>query len=427
MAADEEHRILITRRYVDGLRQLTPDLRRYYLAVSLLGFAVDGGVYAVLLNLFLARLGYGPEVIGLVNAAGMVVFALASLPAGIFGERWGSKRIMLWGLGLLMVGGVLLPLADLLPAAARLPWLITMIICLYLGLALAFVNTAPMLLGLVATDQRNQAYATQTALLGLASFLGSLLGGLLPTLVSVLTSVALDQPMPYRYGLIVAGVAVIPALLALARIQPGAVREMPALPAGAPGTRAATSILGLLSLIALVRVLQVAGLAVTSTFINLYLDAELRVSTAQIGVLLALGRLVSVPAVLTTAALSARFGNRNVVIGASLATAVGMLPLALIPHWGPAWLSLMIVSGLSGVRYAASMVYFLDLVPLNKRATTAGVTEMAAGICFTALTFGGGYIITLLGYRALFLLGAALSALSALVFWALFRGRQGPS
>ncbi len=418
---------MIAQRYVDGLRQLGPDLGRYYLAVSLLGFAVDGGVYAVLLNLFLARLDYGPEVIGLVNAAGMVVFALASLPAGIVGERWGSKQVMLWGLGLMVAGAVLLPLADLLPVAARLPWLLTMIICLYLGLALAFVNTAPLLLGLVATDQRNQAYSTQTALLGLASFLGSLLGGLLPTVVSVLTGVALDQPMPYRYGLIVAGVAVIPALLALARIQPGTVPELPAPPAGAPGTRAATSVLGLLSLIALVRVLQVAGLAVTSTFINLYLDVELRVPTAQIGVLLAIGRLVSVPAALSNAALSARFGNRNVVIGASLATAVGMLPLAFVPHWGAAWFSLLLVSGLSGVRYAASIVYFLDLVPPNRRATTAGVTEMAAGICFTALTFGGGYIITLLGYRALFLLGAALTGLSALVFWALFRGRHGPA
>src|SRR5918998_3325975 len=117
--------LVIARRYVHGLRQLGPDMGRYYLVISLLGFAVDGGVYAVLLNLFLARLGYGPEEIGLVNAAGMVVFALASLPAGIVGERWGSKQVMLWGLGLLVAGAVLLPLADLLPATGRLPWLLT--------------------------------------------------------------------------------------------------------------------------------------------------------------------------------------------------------------------------------------------------------------------------------------------------------------
>ena len=415
----------MARRYVHSLRQLQPDLGRYFLAVALLGFAVDGGVYAVLLNLFLARLGYGPEAIGLVNATGMVVFALASLPAGIVGERWGSKRVMLTGLGLLVVGAVLLPLADLLPIAARLPWLMVMSSSLYLGLSLAFVNTAPMHLSLVAVHQRNQAYATQTALLGLASFLGSLLGGLLPTVVSILMGVSLDQPMPFRYGLIVAGVAVIPGLLALARIHPGTVPELPAAPAGAPDDRTSTSILGLLALIALVRVLQIAGLAVTSTFSNLYLDTVLHVPTAQIGVLLAIGRLIGVPAAMSSAALSTRFGNRTVVIGASLATAVGMLPLVLIPHWAAAGLSFMIVSGLSGVRYAASMVYFLDLVPPHRRATTAGVTEMAAGICFTALTFGGGYIITLLGYRALFLLGATLTGLSAVVFWVLFRRRQG--
>ncbi len=48
---------------------------------------------------------------------------------------------------------------------------------------------------------------------------------------------------------------------------------------------------------------------------------------------------------------------------------------------------------------------------------------MAAGLCFTALAFGGGYIITLFSYRSLFLTGAAITALSAAVFWLLFRRR----
>jgi MFS family permease len=173
-----------------------------------------------------------------------------------------------------------------------------------------------------------------------------------------------------------------------------------------------------------VRVLQVAGLAATSTFANLYLDTALHVPTAQIGLVLALGRLAGVPAALITASLSARFGNRNVVIGATLATSVGMLPITFIPHWGAAALSLMAVFSLSSIRYAASMVYFLDLVPRSRRAVVVGVTEMAAGVCFTGLTFGGGYIIALLGYQALFLLGSTLSALSALAFWLAFRRRE---
>ena len=52
------------------LPRLTPIIARYFVAVALVGFALDGGIYSVLLNLFLLRLGYGPEQIGLVNAAG---------------------------------------------------------------------------------------------------------------------------------------------------------------------------------------------------------------------------------------------------------------------------------------------------------------------------------------------------------------------
>ena len=49
------------------------------------------------------------------------------------------------------------------------------------------------------------------------------------------------------------------------------------------------------------------------------------------------------------------------------------------------------------------------------------LTEMAGGICFTAMTFGGGYMIAAFGYRSLFLLGAVLTSMSALVLWRSFR------
>ena len=62
-------------------------------------------------------------------------------------------------------------------------------------------------------------------------------------------------------------------------------------------------------------------------------------------------------------------------------------------------------------------------VPPARRATVSGITEMAGGICFTLITYGGGRVIALLGYRPLFLSAAAITALSALVFWLAFRGR----
>jgi MFS family permease len=407
-------------------RQFSPAVLRYFVSIALLGFALDGGIYAVLLNLYLVRLGFGPEQIGLVNAVGTLSFALMALPAGALGQRFGSRRMLLIALGGLVLGTVLVPLADLLPTAWQLPWLAAMLCITYLALALYFVNTAPYLLELVSTAQRNTAFGLQTGLLSLAGFFGSLTGGLLPPLFASVLQLSTTQTAPYRYALICAGIALLPALVALRR-PPAVVVPADERPV-APEARAADVplrlFLGLLALIALVRVLQVSGTAVTNTFFNVYLDGALAMPSAQIGAIIAVGRLLGVPAALATGALTKRFGNFAVVIGASLGTALSMLPLALIPHWSAAAFGFVGVIGLSWIRYASSLVFFLELVPPNRRATVSGVTEMAAGVCFTLLTFGGGYVIVLLGYQTLFLTGAALTALSAVVFWWCFRGRQ---
>jgi MFS family permease len=416
--------------FVRELRLLNSTVARYFATIAVVGFAIDGGIYAVLLNLYLLRLDYGPEQIGLINAVGTLTFGLSSLPAGALGSRWGSRNMLMLGLGMLLVGCGLIPFADMLAPAWRLPWLLVNEVVLYIGLALYFVNTAPYILEVVSPAQRNQIFSLQTALLSLAAFVGSLVGGLLPPTVAALLGASTDEPAPYRYALLVAGLSLLPAMLAFRSARPSTDKKSGAMaqaaePAAAVAAipPAAKAIFGLLALIALVRLLQVSGLAALTTFFNVYLDSELLLPTAQIGAIIACARLLGVPAALATSSLTARFGNRAVVIAASLGTAISILPIALIPHWGAAGLSFVGVIGLSWIRYAASTVYFLELVPPSRRATVSGVTEMAAGITFTVMTYGGGYAIEQFGYRSLFLAGAVLTGVSALVFWRAFRLR----
>ena len=92
---------------------------RLFLSV-LVGMAlVVDGIYAVLLNLYLLRLGYGTEFIGLVNAAGLLTFAAASLPAGILGGRYSNSTMMKLGASLSALGAICLPMAETLPPALR--------------------------------------------------------------------------------------------------------------------------------------------------------------------------------------------------------------------------------------------------------------------------------------------------------------------
>jgi MFS family permease len=398
----------------------------YLLTIALVGFVVDGGVFAVLLNLYLLRLGYGPEPIGLVNAAGMLVFAVASLPAGAIGERFGSRRMMILGISLMLAGCVLLPLTDLLPPTIWIAWLVGTNMLLYLGLAFFFVNTAPFVMGSVQPAQRTKVFAVQTALLSFAAFVGSLVGGILPPFFAGLLGATDQQPEPYRFALITGGLMLLPAIFAVRAARPRAT-VTPDEPTEAPapsGAEVVAPIFGLLALIALVRLLQVAGIAATTTYFNVYLNAELLVPTAQIGLILAAGRLLGVPAALATSALTARFGNKRVVIGATIGSAISILPLALIPHWSAAAIGFIGLTGLSWMRYASSMVYFLEIVPPNRRATVSGTVEMAGGLCFTLITFSGGFVIALLGYQTLFLTAMGITALSALVFWLGFRNTE---
>ena len=54
----------------------------YLVTAALFGFAIFGGIYTTLLNLYLLRLGFGPQEAGLINGWGQLAFGVVALPAG---------------------------------------------------------------------------------------------------------------------------------------------------------------------------------------------------------------------------------------------------------------------------------------------------------------------------------------------------------
>ena len=55
--------------YIQAVRLFNRYVRLFLVSATLFGFAVFGGIYPILLNLYLLRLGYGPEFIGLLDAS----------------------------------------------------------------------------------------------------------------------------------------------------------------------------------------------------------------------------------------------------------------------------------------------------------------------------------------------------------------------
>jgi len=397
------------------------DARLYLASAVIMGFTIFGGIYSLLMNLYLLRLGYGPEFIGLVNAVALLGWAVACLPAGWAGRRWGSRRSMVAGLAFAMAGYLLVPLCEIIPrGTAREAWIVASYLMGNVAIALYDVNSQPFLTAVSTPVERDHLFSLQAAIWPLAGFVGSLCGGVLPALFGRLLGTSTDSPAPYRYPLIIAALALLLgvwAIFATRDDRGSAVPDAQAGPAPAPLAHALRHVPRfLIPLLGFVMLLQGSGEGAARTFFNVYLDSSLHEPTARIGLLMAFGQLVAAPAALLMPVAARFWGHRRVFTWGTVGIAAGLLPLALVANWAVAGLGYMVVIALVSLTRPAISVYLMEIMPPEKRTTMSGVYTMAMGLSWSAVALGGSRLITSRGYPALFLAGAALTLASAAAF-----------
>ena len=403
-------------QYLRTIRHFNRDIRLYLFASGLVGFCLFSGIYSLLFNLYLLRLGYGPAFVGQVNAVGGLAFALSSLPSSFLGSRWGNRRTMILGLSLAIVGHALLSQAEFVPKIHQQSFILSTNSLGLLGISLYIVNGYPYLMEVSSTAQRHHVFSLQAALFPLAGFAGSLVGGFLPGGFAGLLQLSLDHPTPYRHTLLVASLLLTPGVFVLVATGQQTRERHEDTP-----TDASPLPLKLILLLSFIAFLYTAGEGAVRTFLNVYLDDALNASTALIGTLAASGQLLAIPAALMMPFLVRRFGSTRTFNGAVLCSALILVPLALIPHWGIAGLCLMGTMCLAGIRRPAFTVFQQEMMPLRWRTAMAGAAATMTGFGYAGVSLGGGYMIEAVGYRALFLMAGCLTASGAAIFWLCFR------
>jgi MFS family permease len=403
-------------------------VRLFLVSAFLVGFGFDGGIFSVLFNLYILRLGYGPELVGVVNSAGLFAFALFSLPAGLFGNWWGIRRTVMIGLVIILAGAALLPLAEMVPIAWQPGWLAGVYVIVFVGIALYFVNGAPFMMASTAPANREHLFFHADRLMATAAFAGSLVGGVLPAGFARLLGdyAGFSRTLPLSPA---GGRAVDRACLAnYTRYRTCGSRRQRGAGGGCRPPCAclcgsAAMSWRLFVLLQIIRMLQVCGVATIVVFFNVYLDNHLHAATSTIGTISALGRLIAVPVALLTPLLTRRIGNLNVVVLSCLVGDCGLFASRLCANGGRSrhwlhWRGGIVCHALPGL---------YELCHAHCAPTTAGRLQRRGGRCllgwpFTGLALGGGYMIPALGYQSLFLLTAALNLAGAILFWWFFRG-----
>ena len=397
------------------------DVRLYLMANALFGFVLFGGIYPLLYNLYLLRLGYNTQFVGLANATGALCFALSSLPSGMLGGRWGSRFTMVVGICVSVAGFGLLSQAELISSGTRDYFILISYSLGVMGIALFIVNGTPYLMGITSSVERDPVFAVQAALMPFSGFVGSMLGGVVPDYLADVLDVSLAQPVVYRYTLFIGVLCLIPAVFALLATQDVQVQRNREEGDNSDVSNAPALPLAAIVITALISVLHVAGEAAARTFFNVYMDKGLNISLSLISVQLAAGQLLAVPAALSLPFFSARLGIRLTVFLVTMFTALFLFFMALVSNWIVAGVCLVGIMAMASLRRSAFAIFHQELVPVRWRTAMSGATAMMSGVGYSAMALGGGYMIPVAGYSSLFLTGAVFTGVGALLFWICFQ------
>ena len=401
--------------YFSAIKQFNRNLRIFYAATAVHGF-VFFGIYTLLLNLYLLRLGYGTDFIGLVNGVAPLVLASFSIPAGLMSRRIGSRLALMIGYFGVAVGFGLLPLSEFLPVVIRGGWIVVSYASAWLFGAMVIVNYSPFIMAQTAVSQRNYAFAIQSALFPLSGFLGNLLGGFLPGFFAQLSNVDLESALPYRNALLLGAILYIVAVFFMFLTQ-SSDREASA--STEKIERKSPPPIRLMGVIALVSLLIVAGEWTMRVYLNVYLDTALSVSTARIGGLTAVGQLLGMMA-LVSPMIMGRLGQKQTIMLGTVVLAVAFVPMIVIPHWLAVGASFMALIATSSIINPAFNVFSQSIVLKRWRTTMASAISMTTGLAIATTALVGSAIILNFGFRTLFIGGAFVILLGALIFTAVF-------
>lgn len=399
--------------YVRAFGRLNRDVKFYLAGNSLIAFAYFG-IMGVLFNLYLVRLGFGAEFIGLLIGSGQLIWAILALPAGAIGLRLGLKRVLVLAQVLAALGFSLVLLVEWLPRAMWEGWLIGGWMILWVGAALLTVNSVPFLMAATSSGERGYAFSLQAALTALITIVGSLVAGWLPGVLAVWMDTTLDgSPMsaaPYRLALWLAPASFVLAALFFGAMRPveiAVTKEGSAQRSGAP--------IALFLFFTVMVFLAACGEGAVRSFFTLYLDGELHVATAQIGAAMGLAQMLPVFMALLTPLLMARLGTGMTLAAATVACALSITLIGVVSQWMIATVALMGLQATIAVINPTRNLFSQEIVSARWGTTTSALATIGVALGWAVAAALGGYAIAAVGYRVFFLACSSLVMASALL------------
>ena len=373
------------------------------------------GVFQLIYNLYLVRLGFREDFIGTLTAINTIVIAVAALVFGRLINRFGPWRCIL-------IGTVLTVIALLGQSLITyLPVLVAFSALGGIGQAGLIVPNMPFIIENSSDEERSDLSALTFSIMSLSMTLGALVGGRVPDLLALFGGTfAAESLATYRTTLLVgvalAGVALLPLLLITER------RSAIVMAAGrlVDGQMIPRRVRNDMIVFVTVGALFSASAAAIVPFYNVYLK-DLGSSASTIGTIFAITGVFGAILGICSPMLARRYGVLNVAAGARFIGVPLLIALLFVPGLQLAFAAYMVRGVAMAMAWPLDSNLIAEVLPSRQRAIVFSYRSASWNCSWAIASFAVGKLIVLTGsYNVSFLTSAVFACLSIGLFTVYF-------
>ena len=290
--------------YASKLRRFNPNARKYLLFVFLT--TLNAGIYGVIFNLYILRLGFGEDFLGLILSISATSMGLFSIPAAFVCDRLGRKRTLL-------LSSVLSAISLFFLYNTTTPELLVLFsLASGMASALGLVTGSTFLLENSTKEERMYLFSMSSLIYTFSLLSGNMLGGFLPDILADLISAQSGSAISYRLTLYVSLVATMASLLPLAYVAEKNSKEN-------NGIRGQLHIYRSIFKSKVVRQMTLfyclygIGWGTSLPYFNVYFDTVLGASANQIGIFFSVSQVFMILGYFLVPVLTERTGKVRLV------------------------------------------------------------------------------------------------------------------
>lgn len=370
--------------YLQALKNFSTNARMYLAFNFLVSLYV--GMANVIFNLYIIKLGYNEQFIGLIVSVTMIATGLFAFPAAQLCDRIGSKK------SLILSGILSAAVLFLLYVLTSQEWLLILSLLSGIFSTVPTIIAAPFMVENSTPEDRIYLFSFNFAIFVVATVIGMAIGGYLPQIWSAIFGVATSSIISYRYtlyaSLIVAVLSVIPLVFLEERkrvcVDAPKLKEMIVELAKSDTVKRLVTISCLIGF----------GAGLIVPFFNIYFNKMLGANPGQIGIIFALAQASMAIGAMAVPYMVGKIGKVKTVSLTYFLSIPFLIVLAISTNLyiaGAAYVMRMLFMNMSA---PISNSFSMEIVHKEEMASVSSLTSMGNFLSIAVSSYIAGMLMT---------------------------------